>query len=361
MKNKKDYPLVSIITPAFRAEYFIKDIIKNFSAFKYPNIEVVMVFDPSPDKGVEIARKMTKNKKNWRIIANEDRLGISKCLNLAIEKSRGKYVVFFMTDMYVDPSCVSEQVKFIESADSTLGAVGAKTYDLHHRDLIQAYRMYFLPQTGYLYIPEYGLKDKKKYNQTFEGFSGIDGTLYKKSVLKKVGMFDLDIDSGINDLDLIWRTWLAGFRIVKIPSAKIFHWSLKEGRATEKWEFSYARMIDIFIQNYSLKYLIIYLPQLIAVYSARGLITLCQGNPNPLKGWLQSLYWSARYLPTGLKKRKIIQNEMRMVTDDYLYEKIFSPMSLWEFYKHLKWVQTHITPKILTKEGKNESILTFSK
>ncbi len=358
---KREFPPVSIVVPAYRAEYFIADFIENISNIRYPNFEVIIVFDPSDDKGIEIAKQMTRKKKNWQIIVNKKHLGISKSLNLGIKKSKGEYIVFFMTDMFVDQSCLDELVEYIENADKSVGAVAVKIYDFHKHDRIQAYSMYLMPQTGFLYIPEYGFKDSEIFNKPFVGFSGIDGTLFKREVFKRVGMFDIDIDLTINDLDMIWRTWLAGFKVVRIPSAKVYHWSLKIGRGTVKWEFTYAKMINLFIQNYSMKYLLIYLPQLIAVYTARGLITLMQGNPDPLRGWIRSIFWSLGYLPKALKKRKIIQNQVRTVSDEYLYDKIFGKLSLWDFYKHLRWVQKTITPIMLTKEAKNERILTYSK
>ncbi len=355
------FPLVTIVTPAYRVEYFIKRFIENISKIDYPNFEVIIVVDPSLDKSVEIIRKQTKGKKNWHFVVNKKHLGISRSLNLGIKKSKGKYVVFFMTDMFVDKNCLREMIKYIEKTNESIGAVSAKTYDLHKRNIIQVYRMYFMPQTGFLYIPEYGLKDSPKYNKILEGFSGLDGTLFKREVFKTAGMFDVDINVGINDLDMIWRTWLAGFKIVRLPSAKIYHWSLKEGRDTVKWEFAYARMIGVFIQNYSMKYLLVYLPQLFFVYTFRGLVTLIQGNPNPIKGWLQACIWSLLYLPKALKKRKTIQNNVRVVSDEYLHDKIFGKLSLLEFYRYVKGLQKNITPVLLTKEGANEKILTYSK
>lgn len=357
----KEFPLVSIITPAYRAEYFISKFIENISNIRYPNFEVIMIFDPSPDKSAAIAKQKTKERENWHIILNKKHLGISQSLNLGIKRSKGKYIVFFMTDMFVDRLCLSELVKYIEIADKSVGAVVAKILDYHKRDRIQTYRMYLMPQTGFLYIPEYGLKDSKKYNKTLVGFSGIDGTLFKKEVFKIAGMFDSDIDLSINDLDMIWRTYLAGFKVIRVPSAKVYHWSLKIGRGTVKWEFTYAKMICLFIQNYSMKYLLIYLPQLIAVYTARSFITLIFGNPDPIKGWIKSVFWTISYLPKALKKRKIIQNRIRTVSDEYLLDKIFSKLSLWDFYRHLRWVQRTVTPIMLTKEAKDERILTYSK
>lgn len=358
---KKKLPLVSIVTPAFRAEYFIKEFIENINNIRYPNFEIIMVFDPSDDNGVAIAKQKTRNRGDWRIVVNKKHLGISKSLNLGIKKSKGTYIVFFMMDMLIDSLCLSKLVKYIEKADESVGAVVAKTYDFHKHDRIQAYRMYLLPQTGFLYIPEYGHKDSKKYNKPFVGFSGIDGALFKREVFKKAGLFDTDIDLCINDLDMIWRTWLAGFRVIRIPTAKVYHWTLKLGRGTAKWEFNYAKMLNLFIQNYSLKYLLIYLPQLIVVYTLRSLLTLLMGNADPLKGWIRSIFWSFRYLPKAMKKRRIVQNNIRAVSDEYLHSKIFGRLSLLAFYKHFIWVKKNVSPIMLTEEAKDERILTYTK
>lgn len=359
---KKQKPLVSIITPAYRVEYFIENFAKSIASISYPNFEVIMVLDPSPDKSEKITRKLFKNKKNWSLVVNKKHLGISKSLNLGIKKSKGEYITFIMTDMVVKPNFLDILVSFIETnKDKTIAAAAAKILDLHKRDRIQTFRMYLLPQTGYLYIPEYGLKDSEKYNKPFVGFSGIDATVFKKEVFEKAGVFDEDIDLSVNDLDMVWRIWLAGYKVVRVPSAKVYHWSLKIGRGDVKWEFTYAKMIDLFIQNYSLKFLLIYLPQLIVVYSARALVTFLSGNSDPLKGWVKAIFWSIAYLPKALEKRKIVQTQIRVVSDEYLYDRMFGKLSLWDFYKYVKWVQKTITPIMLTEESKNEKILTYSK
>ena len=360
MNNKK--PLVSIITPAYRVEYFIKDFVKSISNISYSNFEVTIILDPSPDNSEPIIRELIKRKKNWQLIVNEKHLGISKCLNLGIKKSKGKYITFIMTDMVVEPNFLNLLVNYIETnEDKTVGAAAAKILDLHKRERIQTYRMYLLPQTGYLYIPEYGLKDSKEYSKPFIGFSGIDATVFKKEVFKKAGLFDEDIDLSINDLDMVWRIWLAGYKVVRVPSSKVYHWSLKIGRGDIKWEFTYAKMIDLFIQNYSLKFLLIYLPQLIVVYTARSFVTFFSGNSDPLKGWVKAIFWSIIYLPKALKKREIVQNRVRVVSDEYLYDRIFAKLSILEFYRYVRWLQKNITPIMITKESHNEKILTYTK
>src|SRR3989344_1678977 len=351
-KNK--FPLVSIVVPAYNSEMFIPALVKNIRDIRYPNYEVIMVFDPYPDNGVEIARKMTKDWENWRVIENKKQIGLSNSLNLGIKKAKGDLIGFIVTDMAVDKNWLKELVKYLLSADPSVGVVIGKIYDFHHRERIQVYRMYLMPQTGYTYIPEYGFKDSKKYQKPFVGYSGAEGLVFKREVFERAGLFEKDITILIHDLDMMWRVWLSGYKIVRVPSAKVYHWSLKEGRATAKWEFLYAKMINIFIQNYSLKYLLKYLPQLLGVYTIRALVTFLQGNPNPLKGWIMGIGWTIENLPRTLRKRRQIQTRVRRVSDDYLHKTIFANLSLLEFYKYMRWVQKNITPVMVTEEGKNE-------
>ncbi len=360
MKNHK-YPLVSIVIPAFRSELFITRLIQNVSKIRYPNFEVIMVFDPSKDLGVKIARRMVKNWKNWKVIENKKQLGLSNSLNLGIEKAKGNLIGFIVTDMAVDPNWLRELVKFLQNSDPSVGVAIGKIYDYHHRDRIQVYRMYLMPQTGYTYIPEYGFKDSRKFQKPFVGYSGAEGLIIKREVFEKAGLFDKDIINLIHDLDMMWRVWLAGYKIVRVPEAKVYHWSLKEGRATAKWEFMYSQMVSIFIQNYSLKYLLKYLPQLLIIYTFRALILLLQGNSDPIKGWLNGLGWSIANLPKTLRKRKHIQTKVRVVSDEYLEKTIFADISILTFYRYLRGLQKNITPVMLTQEGKNEKILTYSK
>lgn len=358
--SKVTKPQVSIVVPAYNSEYFITDFIKSLLKTRYPNYEVIIVFDPSPDNGVRIARKLLSRKKNWHIVENKKHLGLSNSLNVGIRKSKGDYISILAIDMKVDFKWLSELMKYLKSADSSVGAAIAKIYDYHHTGRTQVYRMYLMPQTGYVYIPEYGFKDSAKYKKEIAGFSGTEGIVFKKEVFEKAGLFDPDITILIYDLDMIWRTWLAGYKVVRIPTSKVYHWSIKEGRATTKWEFSYAKMISIFIQNYSFKYLIKYLPQLFFVYSIRAVITFIQGNPNPLQGWVLGVVWSIQNLSKTLEKRKRVQTEVRAVSDEYLHETIFSNQSLLSFYNYLRWVQKNISPKIISKESKEKGILTSS-
>lgn len=356
----KKLPLVSVIIPAYRSEVFMEGLIKSIEQTDYPNFEVIVVFDPSSDKGPQIAKEIVGKNKRWKIIENKTRLGSTKSLNLGIRQSKGELVAFIPCDMVVDPKWMRELVEFLTHAELSVGAAIAKIYDFHQRNRLQVHWMYLMPQTGWVVIPEFGCKDGPRYQKPIETYSGAEAIIVRRHVFGITGMYDEDIDALIYDLDMTWRIWLGGFRIVRIPTAKVYHWSLKVGRQNAKWEFLYCKMINFFIQNYSLKSLMVYLPQMVVIYSTRAILLLASGNSDALRGWLTALFWTIRNLPKTLKKRQVIQTQVRRVSDEYLFEKIFFKGNLWSFYRYWKRTKERISPLLLTEEGKKEGVVSYS-
>lgn len=353
-------PLVSIIIPAYRSEFLIADLIKSLRSTTYKNLEAIIVFDPCGDKGPEIARKMTGDDKRWKIIENKKRLGSTKSLNLGIKKSKGSLIAFTACDMTFDPGWLKELVKYLLKSDEKVGGVIAKFYDFHQHNRIQVYRHYLMRQTGWIVSLDLGKKDGPRYQKPIETFNGFEGLVIRKEVFKAAGVFDEDIDALIYDLDMNWRVWLAGYRIVLVPTAKVYHWSLKEGRQNAKWEFFYGRMINIFIKNYSLKSLFIFLPQFVVIYTLRALLLLLKGNSSAMTGWLQVLLWSFKNFPETLKKRKIVQGRVRKVSDDYLFSKIFFQGSIFDFYRYLKKAKNEVAPILLNDESLKKETISYS-
>lgn len=358
MKNKS--PLVSIIIPAFRTELYITPFINSLSKTKYPNLEFLIVFDPSPDKGLQMAKKLVKKDKRWQIVENRERLGSTKCLNLGIKMAKGEFIAFISCDILVDPNWMSELMDYLLPSKRTVGATIAKFFDYHQHDRIQVYRLYLMRETGWVVSQDLGKTDGPEYQKPIETFNGFEGLVVRKEVFDRVGLFDEDVDALIYDLDMTWRVWLGGYKIVQVPSSKVYHWSLKIGRQNAKWEFFYSRMINLFIKNYSFKSLILYLPQYIAIYSLRALFILLKGNSDPLVGWVNSVAWTIKTLPKMLKKRKVIQNEVRRVSDEYLFNRIFYKGSVWSFYRYFRKTQKEIAPILLNEHSGEKGVITHS-
>lgn len=97
------YPLISVIIPMYNAEEYIVRCIQSVIKQTYKNIEVYIIDDKSKDNSAEVCSEIIKTDARFTLITNKINSGVSKSRNIALEKIKGKYVVFIDSD-----DCVSE-------------------------------------------------------------------------------------------------------------------------------------------------------------------------------------------------------------------------------------------------------------
>ena len=110
----EDLPLVSIVTPVYKAEKFIADTIKSVQQQTYQNWEMILVNDQSPDNSVEIINQFAQSDSRIRLIHLEENSGAAIARNTAIRLSKGKYIAFLDSDDLWHPEKLSKQIRFME-------------------------------------------------------------------------------------------------------------------------------------------------------------------------------------------------------------------------------------------------------
>ena len=89
-------PLVSVVIPAYRAAEHIRETLDSVFAQTYPNIEVVLVNDGSPDtEALEAAIRSYGDK---LVYVRQENRGPSGARNTAIRAARGKYIACLDSD-----------------------------------------------------------------------------------------------------------------------------------------------------------------------------------------------------------------------------------------------------------------------
>ena len=90
--------LVSIITPAFRAASFIGETIKSVIAQTYPNWEMIIAEDCSPDHTREVIRQWALVEPRVKLVAMECNGGPALARNAALEFAEGRWIAFLDSD-----------------------------------------------------------------------------------------------------------------------------------------------------------------------------------------------------------------------------------------------------------------------
>ena len=88
-----------------------------YSAFNqtYKNIEILVVDDNSTDNTQELIRKLAK-KSNvpFRIIYNDQNIGIGSVRNILVKNSKGNFIAFFDDDDFSCSNRILEQISLVK-------------------------------------------------------------------------------------------------------------------------------------------------------------------------------------------------------------------------------------------------------
>lgn len=91
-------PKISVISPVYNGQKYIKNFIKSIKRQSFNDFELIIIDDGSIDNTYEIATKeLEKMKLNYKIITKVNG-GQSSARNLGIKKAKGDYIVFLDSD-----------------------------------------------------------------------------------------------------------------------------------------------------------------------------------------------------------------------------------------------------------------------
>ncbi|MEG0856253.1 MAG: glycosyltransferase family 2 protein [Terrisporobacter sp.] len=105
--------LVSVITPMYNSEKFIRQSIESVLRQSYKNFELIIVDDGSKDKSEEIVCEYLKKDERIKYIKLEKNMGISNARNIAIKESRGRFIAFLDSDDIWKEDKLNKQVNFM--------------------------------------------------------------------------------------------------------------------------------------------------------------------------------------------------------------------------------------------------------
>lgn len=111
MNNPKS--LVSIIIPCYNKASFLGETLDSVAAQSYPNLEIVVVDDESPDNTREVV-EMYKGRMTNLVYMHQTNQGPSAARNNGIRNSKGEYVMALDADDKLAPTYVEKCVEYLE-------------------------------------------------------------------------------------------------------------------------------------------------------------------------------------------------------------------------------------------------------
>lgn len=135
MKMNNRSPLVSVLMSTFNSEKTLERAIDSILNQSYKNIEFLICNDGSTDNTKQILDKYSNLYAQIEIINNVNNVGLTKSLNLLINKSNGDFIARQDDDDYSDPARIKEQLKHCN--DNKFQAVFTRSYNLNKNSSMQ--------------------------------------------------------------------------------------------------------------------------------------------------------------------------------------------------------------------------------
>ena len=185
--NTKDFPLVSVLIPAYNHENYIQETIESIINQTYPNIELIILDDGSKDKTWEkITELKPKCENRFVKIHFETKQNEGTCitLNKLLKLSSGEFVYIIASDDLAKPQAIEKEVKFLQNNPDYALAVGDNEYvDSMGKQIFRTQKAFTsnIKNAKYKTVKEF-LSSKLKIDFLSDDF-GSYKTLYKENYI----------------------------------------------------------------------------------------------------------------------------------------------------------------------------------
>lgn len=291
--------LVTVAIINYNGRRYLDDLLTSLRNQTFTSFDTLLIDNCSSDESVSYVR----NNYHWvQVLAQPENLGFAKAGNLAVSSSDSEFVAFLNADIKLDPAWLESLLQAAQ-ADKSVAAVASKLrlYSDPARLNGLGGAMNYL---GYTWDRGMFEVDEGQWDDSQEVlFASAGAALFRREAFLFAGGFDERFFMYHEDVDLCWRLWLLGFRVIAEPGAIAFHHfggATREAKGLAWRELIGERNnIRALIKNYEM-------PNL-----RRALFHLLRlGQPGRRKlAQLRNFAWNLRRLPDTLSHRRRIQRQ----------------------------------------------------
>lgn len=338
MSPSASWPKVSIIIINAKGVQHLDKCLQSVLKTDYAYYEVIVVDCLTH----EIEQWIKMNYPQVRVFHFDDDIGPSAEHNVGIKHANpnSKYIAFLDNDTEVDSRWLCESIKIMES-DPTIGAIQCKLLSMYNRNVIDDAGS-VVDRLGYSYPRGRGNVDAGQYDRVDEILYACGAaSIYRRHIINEVSvngrLFDPRYFIFSDDIDVGWRIRLGGYRVMYVPTSRVFHRSggtttRSSGKFSSNVVFHVTKnKISMVIKNYNFKNTLIYLMFQLFFILARSVVTLKWRIDHSLSTF-KAIIWILKNFKAVWKDRLIIQNHIRK-TPDFHIMKYLEKLDILRLYR----------------------------
>ena len=235
----------TVVIPNYNGMKFIKECLESLLAQDIPPYEycVIVVDNGSTDGSRQLIEDAFPG---VSLIALPANTGFCHAVNVGIRAAKTPYVILLNNDTKVHPHFVGALCGALDARPEAF-SVSARMRMWDDQDLLDDAGDRYCA-LGWAYARGKGLP-AAHYQAPAEIFSACGGAaIYRKSVLKEIGLFDESHFAYLEDLDIGWRARIYGYRSFYEPGAEVIHYgSASSGSRYNEWKTKLAASNSIYV------------------------------------------------------------------------------------------------------------------
>ncbi|MCP5101331.1 MAG: glycosyltransferase family 2 protein [Chloroflexi bacterium] len=210
---------ISIIIPHYNGKHHLNDCFQSLRQQTFTNFEVLLADNGSTD-GTQAYVQATYPEVT--VIELGENRGFTGACNAGWEVATGDIAILLNNDTEADPNWLQEIVNAFERYPD-VGIVASKMLLYDRRDHFHTtgdyYRLDGIPGNRGVWQ-----KDEGQYDKEEVVFGACGGSsAYRRTMIDKIGFLDGDYFFSCEDVDISWRANLAGWQVMYVPTAVIYH------------------------------------------------------------------------------------------------------------------------------------------
>lgn len=206
---------VSIIIVNFNGEKHLKPCLSSICDVDYPQekLEVIVFDNGSSDNSLQVVEDLYPSAV---VLKSPKNIGFAPPHRLAAKAAKGEILAFLNNDMKVDGQWIRKGVGLLD-LEKSIVCSSSKIMNWQGTDV----------DSNGGSLQYLGYADQLKTSDARKG-EGIlfpcGGAMFiRKDVFEEVGCFDDDYFAIFEDVDLGWRLWIMGYRVVMAPDSIVYH------------------------------------------------------------------------------------------------------------------------------------------
>jgi len=209
----KEFPLVSIVVPAYNEQDVVLEALESVTGLDYPKdkLDIILVNDGSTDSTKDIMQKFIDEHSNYNIkLINQANQGKWVALNNALKTAKGEFFTCLDADSSVEKSALKKMLPYF--TDNKVAAVLPLIKIKNPKGILQKIQCYE-------YIVNFFYKKIMSYLNCIHVTPG-PFSIYRKNVLDKIGGFRQGHNT--EDMEIAFRLQKNQYKIVQLLNVNVY-------------------------------------------------------------------------------------------------------------------------------------------